>query len=134
MNIPPHPGTYAIIMKLANFAEITVGKLGTFNFQSGYYTYIGSAFGPGGLKARVGRHLKSSKKLKWHIDYLREYMDVVDVKFTVSTDKKECLWAANLAENGGVNPVKGLGSSDCKCVSHLFYAEEKMAFNLDFFI
>jgi len=28
---------------------------------------------------------------------------------------------AKFAENGGQFPVKGLGSSDCKCFSHLLY-------------
>ena len=52
MNIPSSPATYAIIMQLAKSAEITVGKLGTFKFEPGYYTYIGTAFGPGELKTR----------------------------------------------------------------------------------
>lgn len=124
MNIPTQPGTYAIIMELAKYAEITVGKLGQFHFKPGYYVYIGSAFGPGGLKARVGRHLKKNKKLKWHIDYLREHMDVIDVKFEQTAQNEECQWATKFAEDGGIFPIKGLGSSDCKCFSHLLYYHE----------
>jgi len=122
--LPSGPGTYALIMELAKFAEITVGKLGTFQFEPGFYIYVGSAFGPGGLKARVGRHLKADKKLKWHIDYLREYMEIIDVKFANTARNEECNWVANLAEKGGQFPVKGLGSSDCKCFSHLIYFDE----------
>ena len=126
MNIPTHPGTYAIVMELAKFAEITVGKLGQFEFKPGYYIYVGSAFGPGGLKARVGRHLNKKKKLKWHIDYLREHMDVIDVKFEQTPQNEECQWAVKFSEDGGIFPIKGLGSSDCKCFSHLLYFKEKI--------
>ena len=125
-NISIYKGTYAIIMELAKSAEITIGKLGQFQFKPGYYVYVGSAFGPGGLKARVGRHLKKNKKLKWHIDYLREHMDVIDVKFEETAKNEECQWAANFAENGAIFPIKGFGSSDCKCFSHLLYFKDKI--------
>ena len=131
MNIPSKPGTYAITMQLAKSAEITVGKLGTFNFKPGYYTYIGSAFGPGGLKARIGRHLKKDKKLKWHIDYLREYTEIVDIRFAETANNEECQWAAKLADNGSSCPIKGFGSSDCRCLSHLVYFEKKFNNLLD---
>jgi len=39
----------------------------------GYYIYIGSAFGPGGVRARMLRHLRADKPKHWHIDYLREF-------------------------------------------------------------
>ena len=51
-------GTYAIWMKATSKQIITVGKLGKIEIEPGYYVYIGSAFGPGGIKARVGRHLR----------------------------------------------------------------------------
>jgi Uri superfamily endonuclease len=124
--IPSSPGTYALTMKLAKSAEITVGKLGTFTFHPGYYIYTGSAFGPGGLQARVGRHLQKNKKLKWHIDYLREYMEITDIQFAEFAKNQECEWSAKFAENGGVFPAKGLGSSDCRCFSHLIYFNEDL--------
>ena len=121
MDIPSSSGTYALVLELAESAEITVGKLGTFEFQPGYYIYVGSAFGPGGLNARIGRHLKKRKKLKWHIDYLREYAEITGVKFAESAENEECGWAAQFAEDGGIFPVKGFGSSDCRCFSHLLF-------------
>lgn len=50
-------GTYVLVIRLREPQEISVGRLGVFPFHHGYYVYIGSAFGPGGLKARIRRHL-----------------------------------------------------------------------------
>ena len=125
IEIPSTPGTYAVIMRLAKLAEIEVGKLGTFAFCPGYYVYVGSAFGPGGLKARLGRHLRKEKKLKWHIDYITQRMTVVDVKFAKTAENNECSWSLALSENGGTFPIKGFGASDCKCFSHLLFFQDK---------
>ena len=124
-DIPDNKGTYCLLLYADSDRDIRVGALGRFNIKKGYYVYIGSAFGPGGLKARIGRHIKKTKKLRWHIDYLRKATHIVDIKFSTDSEKLECKWAANLAENGGTNPFKGFGSSDCKCFSHLFYFEKK---------
>jgi Uri superfamily endonuclease len=82
--------------------------------------YSGSAFGPGGLGARVGRHLRLDKKLRWHIDYLRQRVDDV-VAYYQPDSRSECLFANELKLAGGEFPMKGFGSSDCKCESHLVY-------------
>jgi Uri superfamily endonuclease len=62
--------------------SLRVGKLGILNGRSGYYVYIGSAFGPGGLQARVRRHLKAVSCLHWHIDYVRQILPIVEVWYT----------------------------------------------------
>ena len=128
--IPESQGTYCLLLYADSEKSIKVGALGPLKIKKGYYVYIGSAFGPGGLKARISRHIKKSKKIRWHIDYLRKATEIVDIKF--STDKKrlECKWAAKFAENGGETPFKNFGSSDCKCFSHLFYFENKINFNI----
>ena len=118
------PGTYAILMKLPSKKKIRVGKLGTFEFNKGYYVYVGSAFGPGGIRARLGRHLKDNKKLKWHIDYIREYMEVIDIQFAKTAKNEECAWGDKIVKTGAITPVKKLGSSDCKCYSHLFFFQK----------
>ncbi len=66
------PGIYFLLIKLAISKEIVIGKLGSMQFRKGYYIYVGSAMGNGGLRARVGRHLSGQKKMHWHIDYLLE--------------------------------------------------------------
>jgi Uri superfamily endonuclease len=39
---------------------------------AGRYLYCGSAKGPGGLKARLSRHMRRGKSVRWHIDRLTE--------------------------------------------------------------
>ncbi len=121
----PKKGTYALILLLKHKKEITVGKLGTFAFPAGYYLYVGSALGPGGLKARLARH-RRHKKLRWHIDYLLEHAELIEVWSTVSPDRLECLWAQAAQELPGSKiPVPGFGSSDCRCSSHLVHLARK---------
>ena len=87
------PGTYALILENKKSRNIQVGKLGSFSFPPGWYVYTGSAFGPGGLASRVGRHFKFKKKCRWHIDYLSAIIPVVRVWYTTSPIKTECQWA-----------------------------------------
>jgi hypothetical protein len=52
------PGTYVTLYRLSKAAKgVRVGQLGTFDFPVGYYCYVGSAFGGGGVFERTGRHL-----------------------------------------------------------------------------
>jgi len=60
LSIPSEKGTYAIYIHLPRSKTITIGKLGRFNFPIGAYVYIGSAFGSGGLRSRLKRHIYGS--------------------------------------------------------------------------
>ena len=71
IRLPPRPGTYVLVLRVSKRLEILVGKLGKLVVQPGFYLYTGSAMGPGGLAARVGRHCRHEKRLRWHVDYLR---------------------------------------------------------------
>lgn len=114
-------GTYALIMRLDQQCRIPVGKLGTFLFPEGWYVYTGSAFGPGGLKSRIHRHLKKKKKNHWHIDYLRNRCNIINVWISTSETRLECQWASKLYQSGNaIISVSGMGSSDCTCETHLF--------------
>ena len=64
------PGTYIIVIQNDVHAKIQVGQWGLLNLVSGYYLYVGSALGPGGVAARVARHCRRPKPLRWHIDYI----------------------------------------------------------------
>ena len=122
-------GTYVLVLRLEGSEEITIGKLGTFTFPSGYYLYVGSALGPGGLEARLARHRRRGKKLRWHIDYLLERARLVEVWGVASTDRLECLWAQAARQLPGAEiPVPGFGSSDCRCPSHLIYLARKPSY------
>ncbi len=114
-------GSYMLHLRLPEERELTVGKLGSFRFEPGHYIYIGSAMG--GLGARTRRHLGRRKRLHWHIDHLRSVATGAWVYPIYSVRRLECDLAAAV---GRVypSPVRGFGSSDCQCESHLFFSRE----------
>jgi Uri superfamily endonuclease len=89
-------------------------------FKPGYYAYVGSALG--GVEKRVGRHFTKEKKLHWHIDHLLLHAKAVDFVAAKTEEKKECAVADGLAKQ--FPEVRGFGSSDCKCTTHLFYSPD----------
>lgn len=116
------PGTYALVLKSSSDKWIEVGKLGRLRVRPGFYVYIGSAFGPGGLKARIAHHLKISTRPHWHIDYLRPSTDPTEIWFTYDSKHREHQWSSVLASIiGGSIPITAFGASDCRCPSHLFF-------------
>lgn len=125
MKAIPNPkaarGTYILILHNRQAQTLPIGKLGTFTFPRGYYAYTGSAFGPGGLAARVGRHLKQEKPTRWHIDYLTTKMPVIRTWQTRHPRTQECIWANHLQTMGATIPVPRFGASDCTCPAHLFH-------------
>ncbi len=122
LELPPAAGTYVLHILLTESQEITVGRLGRFYFPAGLYLYCGSARGSGGIRARVGRHLRWSKALHWHVDYLLQQGAPTRVWYVVSAERLECAWArAMLHLPGALAPVAGFGSSDCACSTHLAY-------------
>jgi Uri superfamily endonuclease len=122
-------GTYVLVIQLVRAITIEIGKLGPVPFDAGYYIYTGSAFGPGGLAARVGRHLKCRKKCRWHIDYLRRFAEIKEIWYTLHPEKVECPWAEVIQQTRrAIIPCPGFGSSDCRCKAHLFHFEKKPAF------
>jgi Uri superfamily endonuclease len=120
------PGTYALILMPSNEKSIKVGKLGLFKLQPGYYVYIGSAFGPGGLSARIAHHQRRCHKPRWHIDYLRTCAEIMELWYTYDSKPMEHQWAKTLAGTRGVvAPFPGFGSSDCNCIAHLYFSVSK---------
>lgn len=121
--IPPQKGNYILIFQAQEDALILVGALGLQSFPAGTYAYVGSALGPGGLRARVKHHLRPSPKPHWHMDYLKPLVSWLAVEWAVSIERMECIWAQRLILAGGTTPVKGFGASDCQnhCAAHLIY-------------
>jgi len=113
-------GIYLLFFELLKDSKIKIGKLGSFRFRKGRYVYVGSAMK--NLDQRIERHLKKRKKKFWHIDYLLSSKNVdIYLIVRIETKKKiECEVAKILADMGEV-VVKGFGSSDCRCDSHLIY-------------
>jgi Uri superfamily endonuclease len=115
-------GTYALLLQLERQTTLTVGHLGTFPFPSGYYVYLGSAFGAGGLSARLARHQRQAKRFFWHIDYLLCHAHLVCIAVDVSGQRLECTWARAVVKIPEVQVVAPrFGASDCSCPAHLFY-------------
>ncbi len=120
--LPDTPGTYVLLLNLPQPLTVRVGRLGNFTLDSGVYAYVGSAFGPGGLKARVYRHLRPEKPLHWHIDYLLPHTRVLAVYYVTTTEHLECAWNQSLCTLTGAKvPISGFGASDCHsgCPAHL---------------
>jgi Uri superfamily endonuclease len=118
-----HPGTYALVLSLPYaLADVCIGRLGRFRFPAGWYVYVGSARGPGGLAARLARHLRLDKPLHWHIDYFRAHARPVEIWYASGTQRRECAWAQAIAGLSGASiPVPRFGASDCRCSAHLIH-------------
>jgi len=123
------PGTYALIYHCAAPFRARVGKLGIIEGPKGYWIYVGSAFGPGGLASRLVHHLKPSQRPHWHLDYLKVALRPVDIWTTTDPVKRECAWAGCFsALKGSTCPIAGFGASDCACRSHLIYRPRRPGF------
>ncbi|MBS7605307.1 MAG: GIY-YIG nuclease family protein [Candidatus Bathyarchaeia archaeon] len=115
-------GIYALIIYVSKEKNVIVGSLGPLTFKRGFYVYVGSA--QNNLERRITRHFDKSKRVFWHIDYLLKDGDaeIVNVLFKRASREEECRLA--LALSSSYEPIKGFGSSDCKCQSHLFRIDD----------
>lgn len=113
----PKPISYQLEIAVGKPSRIPVGRLGTINLPAGRYVYTGSA--RRALESRVARHLRGTKRLRWHIDYLLRTPDV-DVLMVHRSSRPEC--SLNQSTRGRI-VAPGFGSSDCRagCGSHLKY-------------
>ncbi len=119
-------GTYALVFTCNKTRAVEIGKLGTLNVQPGYYIYIGSAFGPGGIKGRVGHHLRQQPRAHWHVDYLKPHCSLLEIWIEYSDHKHEVQWARSLSEcKNTATPMNGFGASDTAAASHLFYLKTR---------
>lgn len=117
------PGTYLLLFHNRINQAIEIGKIGTMEVQQGYYLYVGSAFGSGGIKARVNRHIRQDKTLKWHIDYLRSHCCLERVFINYSANKQESNWVEKLQQQSSFSTgFNGFGASDSHHSSHLFFS------------
>lgn len=124
------PGTYALLLHADAERTIEVGALGEMTTTPGVYVYVGSAFGPGGLRARVRRHARADGTLHWHVDYVRAVTTLEAVWYTHDAERRECKWAAALRGGRGATvPMQGFGASDCACPAHLVAFDEAPPFD-----
>jgi Uri superfamily endonuclease len=125
--LPTVPGTYALILRSSRACTIRIGRLGTLRLRPGWYVYVGSAFGPGGLRPRIAHHGRRAQRPHWHIDYLRLYTRIEAV-WCCRGARCEHQWAANIgAMPGAAVVLPGFGSSDRGCETHLYWFAEPPA-------
>ena len=118
-NFPAVAGAYALLIRLSRPLRAEIGALGPVDLPAGTYLYLGSANGPGGLRARLRRHLRADKKPHWHVDALTRQGEIAAV--LAVPGGQECDLVARALNQPGVTiPHPGFGSSDCRrCKAHL---------------
>jgi Uri superfamily endonuclease len=131
-NIPSDKGTYIIILSVKRGGHIRIGRLGIFEIAEGYYAYVGSAHGSGGMKARIRYHIQRVDKPRWHIDYFKQLAVPIEVWFTTAGLRLEKNWAEIMNNWSWFNKtIAGFGSSDYHRghVTHLFYTKREPSFD-----
>jgi sugar fermentation stimulation protein A len=119
-------GVYAAVWRLERARAVRVGRLGRFRLEPGFYVYVGSA--QRGLAARLARHARRTKPLRWHADYLARHATWVGAWTWPLGKDAECRLARALAALDGLDPaVPRFGASDCRCPTHLFRAASRPA-------
>jgi Uri superfamily endonuclease len=114
--IPKLPGAYVLAIELSQPIVVKLGNGPAISLAAGRYLYCGSAKGPGGLRARIARHMRHAKTRRWHIDRLTEVGRVLGAWTFIGGH--ECELVAALAHLPV--PIEGFGSTDChRCRSHL---------------
>ena len=114
--LPAVPGAYILLLTVPKARTVAIGGR-TAALSAGRYLYCGSARGPGGIRSRVGRHMRRDKAVRWHVDQLTATQGVLAA--WAFPGGNECGLAVALS--GLPQPIPGFGSSDCpRCVSHLF--------------
>jgi len=109
---------YVVAAWLPRRATIAVGGLGAVRLERGWQAYVGSA--RRGRDARVARHCRAAKPLRWHADYLFTPWPAGHA-WLLDTALDECALAARL--RAALAPgTTGFGSSDCGCRGHLVRA------------
>jgi sugar fermentation stimulation protein A len=119
-------GVYAAAFVLPVSRTIRIGRLGRFDFPAGRYVYVGRA--QRNLEARLARHARRRKRLRWHVDYLSRWARLEAAWAWPRPKSDECLLAAAVgALPGSVAGPAGFGTSDCHCPTHLYRLDAALA-------
>lgn len=116
-------GAYVLLLALDE-KNILIISSKKFDLEGGVYAYVGSAKGPGGLGARVGRHIAifkgCMKKAHWHIDRLLPRASSLIAMAVGGDGASECA-VVRCLKSSGFTAVRGFGSTDCRegCGGHL---------------
>jgi len=122
-------GAYALILFSSKEGLVQIGKLGPLKLRRGFFVYVGSALGPGGVRARLEHHRAVSPRPHWHIDYLRPHTRLDRIWCSYGRVCREHRWARVISRLRGASvPLAGFGSSDCRCKTHLFFFTRRPSF------
>jgi Uri superfamily endonuclease len=120
--IPTLPGAYVLVIELPRPITVRLRNKPPVSLAAARYLYCGSAKGPGGLRARIARHMRHGKTMRWHIDYLTEVGRVRGAWTLVGGHECELVSALSHLPM----PIEGFGNSDCRrCRSHLLRCEKR---------
>jgi Uri superfamily endonuclease len=120
---PSLPGAYVLAIEITKPVTVKLPGKPAASLRSGRYLYCGSAKGPGGIRARLRRHMGRGKSLHWHVDRLTEAGTVLGAWVFPGGD--ECDLVVALSSLPA--PIAGFGSTDCtRCRAHLLRWPEAM--------
>ncbi|OYV32368.1 MAG: hypothetical protein B7Z83_10760 [Thiomonas sp. 20-64-5] len=100
--------SYQLRIDVDKPVRLRIGRLGRFLFPAGRYAYTGSA--KRNLEARIARHLRKDKALRWHIDWL---LSAPGLRVVSVERSSECECALNQNLSGAI-VAPGFGASDCR--------------------
>jgi len=122
-------GAYVLTLHCRRTHLLKVGRLGEIKVRSGYYAYVGSAFGRNlTIESRLKRHRsvksENTQRLHWHIDYLLadSEVDLLTALPVEAQRRVECKISKRIWEIADA-VIANFGSSDCRdgCKGHLYY-------------
>jgi len=113
---PAGPGAYVVAIAIAAPLTVRLGGGLSARLRPGRYLYCGSAYGPGGLQARLARHFRKDKSIRWHVDQLTTAGEVRGAWAVALGNECELVERLRFLPV----PIDGFGATDCThCRSHL---------------
>lgn len=118
--LPREAGAYVLLIRLEGRLPLDIPAFRGKGLAPGLYAYCGSAYGPGGIRARVSRHLRANKPMRWHVDRLTAAGRVERAGIRIGG--RECDLVSELILQGGLPALPKFGGSDCRaCPAHLLH-------------
>ncbi len=124
-------GSYILILHIGGRLKTPVGALGIIDLSEGHYIYVGSGYS--GIEKRISRYYslnsgrRSPYRKRWHIDYIVSRKETAVCASIAFLNRRIECEISSLLDGNGLEPIRGFGSSDCRCVSHLYRAGDPVS-------